>query len=88
MNGYWFYNSSYMGGHWVNEESTDSGYWEYDPYDYSIGNWNNMDWSSWGTWSTDSEDSTVRHIVDTSSDGTYGTVYDEDDTWIALWYLN
>jgi hypothetical protein len=25
---------------------------------------------------------------DTSTDGTYGTVYDEDDSWIALWYLN
>jgi hypothetical protein len=25
---------------------------------------------------------------DTSTDITYGYVYEEDDTWIALWYLN
>jgi hypothetical protein len=25
---------------------------------------------------------------DTPTDGTYGTVYDEESTWVASWYLN
>jgi hypothetical protein len=80
MNGYWFYNSSYAGGHWVNEESSDSGFWEYDTHDYTIGTWNNMDWSAWGTWYTDSEDTTIKHI---EHDGEYDSSCTDTDNGVT-----
>ena len=86
INGYWFYNYTQTGGHWVNEESSDSGYWEQDYDSITTGTWLNMNYTQYGTWYIDSEDSTIMHIVHYCEDTNDGETNSAGEGCIAYAY--